>query len=117
ARALHDLGVESRIAVGRPAPGKGPIDDLVRERGPEPRPELSLRKHRRLFVNRADVARLARILEADPADVLHAHLDNAHGVAARARRALARALELPRSRRPIVVRSLYDDVAPPRSLR
>jgi glycosyltransferase involved in cell wall biosynthesis len=116
-KALHDLGVDSRIAVGRPAPGKGPLDDLVRERGLEPITELRLPKHRRLFVNRADVARLARILEADPADVIHAHLDNAHGVAARARRALARALELPRSGRPLVVRSLYDDSAPPRSLR
>ena len=35
ARALQELGVDSRIAVGRPSAGPGPIDDLVRERGLE----------------------------------------------------------------------------------
>lgn len=118
ARALLELNLDSRIAVGRPTPGPGPIDDLVRERGLEPLTDLRLPKHRRLFVNRADVKTLLRMLEADPVDILHAHLDNAHGVAARARRGLARALRHPPgSRRPIIVRSLYDDLAPPSSLR
>ncbi|HZN57210.1 MAG TPA: glycosyltransferase family 4 protein [Planctomycetota bacterium] len=118
ARALLERNVSSRIAVGRPAPGKGPLDDPVRDRGLEPITELLLPKHRRLFVNRADVKRLCRMLEAEPADVLHAHLDNAHGVAVRARHALARALrQPPRTRRPIVVRSLYDGEAPQPSIR
>ncbi len=118
ARALHELHADSRIAVGRPAEGKGPIDDLVRERGLEPITDLLLPKHRKLFVNRADVKRIARRLEADPIDVLHAHLDNAHGVAARARRALVKALRFPpKGRRPLVVRSLYDDAAPPATFR
>jgi glycosyltransferase involved in cell wall biosynthesis len=79
---------------------------------------LRLPKHRRLLLNRADVKRLARRLESSPADVLHAHLDNAHGVAIRARRALRRGLGLREAgRRPLVVRSLYDDTAPARTLR
>jgi glycosyltransferase involved in cell wall biosynthesis len=118
ARALFDLHVDSRIAVGRPRPGKGPIDDLVRERGLEPITELRLPKHRRLFLNRADVRRIAALLEREPVDVLHAHLDNAHGVAARARRACLRALGSGAAlRRPIVVRSIYEDEAPPPRLR
>ncbi len=84
----------------------------------EPVTDLILPKHRRLFVQRADVRRLARRLEAEPADVLHAHLDGAHASAARARRALARAIGLSaRVRRPLVVRSLYDGAAPASSLR
>jgi glycosyltransferase involved in cell wall biosynthesis len=47
-------------------------------------------------------------------DVLHAHLDNAHGTAARARRAFWKM----RGRgRPMIVRSLYDQVAPPQRFR
>ena len=118
ARALYELNTDSRIAVGREKPGPGPIDDLVRERGLEPITSLCLPKHRRLLTNRADVKRLAQMLEADPVDVIHAHLDNAHGVAIRARRALASALRLPPlDRRPLIVRSLYDDEAPRASLR
>lgn len=118
ARALCELGIDSAVAVGREKRGPGPIDDLVRERGLEPITELLLPKHRRLFMNRADVKQLSRRLEAEPVDVIHAHLDNAHGVAARARRALARTLRLPpRGRRPLVVRSLYDDEAPRAGLR
>ncbi|HVR72861.1 MAG TPA: glycosyltransferase family 4 protein [Planctomycetota bacterium] len=118
ARALLELGVDSRVAVGRPVAGGGPIDGLVRERGLEPITELRLPKHRRLLVNRADARRIGRILEADPVDILHAHLDNAHGIALRARRVLQRGLNLPAEvRRPLVVRSLYDDRAPPSTLR
>jgi glycosyltransferase involved in cell wall biosynthesis len=118
ARALHELTVDSRVAVGRPSPGKGPMDDLVRERGLEPITELRLPKHRRFLLNRSDVRRITRMLEADPVEIIHAHLDNAHGTAVRARRALSKALGLgARSRRPLVVRSLYDDQAPPPTLR
>lgn len=118
ARALFDLHVDSRIAVGRPRPGKGPIDDLVRERGLEPITELRLTKHRRLFLNRADVRRLSALMEREPVDVLHAHLDNAHGIAARARRVFRRALGAGGPLRfPIIVRSIYEDVAPPPRLR
>jgi len=115
ARALFELNVDSRVAVGRPAAGPGPIDDLVRERGLEPITDLRLPKHRRLLVNRRDSARLGHIIEKDPLDVLHAHLDNAHGIAARARRAYRKSLG--GKRRPLVVRSLYDDVAPRATLR
>jgi glycosyltransferase involved in cell wall biosynthesis len=118
ARALLELNIDSRIAVGRSAPGAGPIDQLVRERGLEPITELLLPKHRKLFVNRADVKGLSRMLEADPVDVIHSHLDNAHGVAARARRALSSALRMPpKGRHPLVVRSLYDSEAPHATLR
>ena len=113
ARALFDLHIDSTIAVGRPRPGKGPIDDLVRERGLEPITDLRLPKHRRLFINRMDVRRLCARLEREPVDVLHAHLDNAHGIAARARRSFLRAMGAAGPlRRPIIVRSLYEDVAP-----
>jgi glycosyltransferase involved in cell wall biosynthesis len=118
ARALFDLHVDSRIAVGRPRPGKGPIDDLVRERGLEPITDLRLPKHRRLFLNRADVRRIAALLEREPVDILHAHLDNAHGIAARARRVFLRAVGRAGAlRRPIIVRSIYDDAAPPPRFR
>src|SRR3989442_7148542 len=118
ARALYELTIDSGVAVGRPGPGKGPIDELVRERGLEPITELRLPKHRRFLLNRSDVRRMTRMLEADPVDIIHAHLDNAQGTAVRSRRSLAKALGLgARSRRPLVIRSLYDDSAPPPSLR
>jgi len=101
--------------VGRPAAGPGPIDDLVRERGLEPVMDLRLPKHRRLLVNRRDSALLGHLIEKDPLDVLHAHLDNAHGIAARARRAFRKSLG--GKGRPLVVRSLYDDTAPRATLR
>lgn len=116
ARALFELNEDSRVAVGRPAAGPGPIDDLVRERGLEPVTELRLSKHRRLLLNRRDAARLEHLIEKDPLDVLHAHLDNAHGIALRARRAYRRSLG-GKQVRPLVVRSLYDDTAPRSSLR
>lgn len=119
ARALYDLHVDARVAVGRELRGaKGPIDDLVRERELEPITTLLLSKHRRLLMNRGDVRQLVKMLEVEPVEVLHAHLDNAHTIAARARRGLHRALELPSGmRRPLLVRSLYDAQAPPPSLR
>jgi glycosyltransferase involved in cell wall biosynthesis len=118
ARALFERTMDSRIAVGRRAPGKGPIDDDVRARGIEPITDLYLPKHRRFFKNRLDVRRLAGILEADPVDIIHAHLDNAHGTAARVRRALLRGLGGNRAiRRPLVVRSLYDADPPPLTSR
>jgi glycosyltransferase involved in cell wall biosynthesis len=118
ARALFERHVDSRIAVGRSAGGPGPLDEAVRARGLEPVTLLRLPKHRRLFVNRADASALARWLERDPFDVLHAHLDNAHGIAARARRAFRRGIGAGDGlRRPILARSLYDDVAPRAGLR
>ena len=107
ARALFELNEDSRVAVGRPGAGPGPIDDLVRERGLEPVADLRLSKHRRLLLNRRDAARLEHLIEKDPLDVLHAHLDNAHGIALRARRAYRRSLG-GKQVRPLVVRSLYD---------
>jgi len=128
ARALQELDVDSRVAVGRPKPGAGPIDDLVRERGIEPITELCLPKHRQPLVNRADLRSLLSMLEADPVEVIHAHLDNAHGVSVRARRGLLKATSAAtrspvtgspgtRRRGPLVVRSLYDDAIPRSSLR
>jgi glycosyltransferase involved in cell wall biosynthesis len=123
ARALQELDVDSRVAVGRPQPGEGPIDHLVRERGIEPITELCLPKHRRLWANRADLLRLLPMLEADPVDVIHAHLDNAHGLSLRARRGLAEATPrvlgspVATGPRPLIVRSLYDDEIPRSSLR
>lgn len=115
ARALGDLGVDSEVAVGRPSPGEGPIDDLVRERGLEPVTDLRLPKHRRILVNRADRRRLIALLERRPVDILHAHLDNAHDTAGK----VSRALEARRGRvaAPRVVRTLYDDAVPPETGR
>lgn len=109
ARSLLELGMDSRVAVGRPSGGKGPIDDLVRERGLEPITALRLNKHRGLFSNFADVRVLRRLLAEDPVDIVHVHLDNAHGIALRALSTAAK--------RPLLVRSLYDAAAPPASRR
>ena len=118
ARALQDLEIDSRVAVGRPKPGAGPIDDLVRERGIEPVTDLCLPKHRQLWVNRADLRRLLSMLEADPVEVIHAHLDNAHGVSIRTCRGFSKARASVKTRsRPLVVRSLYDDEVPHSSMR
>jgi glycosyltransferase involved in cell wall biosynthesis len=115
ATALADLGLRSEVAVGRGPWGGGPIDDLVRDRGIEPLTDFLLPKHRRLFANLRDVRRLAERIAAAPVDVLHAHLDNAHGVALRARALARRRGGLPAGT--LVVRSLYDDHAPAASVR
>ena len=107
AHALGDLSADSRVAVGRLHPGDGSIDDLVRDRGLEPVRDLLLPKHRRFFANRADVRKLSAMLRAEPVEILHAHLDNAHATAARARGTLGD------GRGPLIVRSLYDDTTPP----
>jgi glycosyltransferase involved in cell wall biosynthesis len=115
ARALADLGVGSDVAVGRPGPGKGPIDDLVRERGLEPVTDLRLPKHRSLLANRGDRRRLVGLLEKQPVDILHAHLDNAHGTAEKVSRTIA--TRRGRDAAPRVVRTLYDDKVPPKTGR
>ncbi len=107
ASALNSVGVHSRVAVGRPSLEEpGPIDEQVRERGLEPITCLRLSKHRRVLTNRRDAAKLAKILSEAPVEVLHVHLDNAHRIAALARR------QLPPALRPLIVRTLYDGEGP-----
>lgn len=116
AKALADLGARSDVAVGRPRRGPGPIDEDVRQRGLEPVTELLLPKHRALLANLSDVRRLARRIARDSPEVLHAHLDNAHGIALRARARAARGGAVA-ARRTLVVRSVYEDHAPRDSSR
>jgi glycosyltransferase involved in cell wall biosynthesis len=113
ARALGEIGLDSRVAIGAPGADRGPLDQEVRERGLEPLTSLRLSKHRRVLGDLRDVRALARLLREDPVDVIHVHLDNAHGIAARARRRS----RVPGEKGPLIVRSLYDDRVPPSSPR
>jgi hypothetical protein len=118
ARALLAAGAETRVAVGRAPSGNGVLDDILRRKGLEPFPGLELPKHRRLLANRRDAARLVEHLRREPVDVLHAHLDTAHGTAARVVHLLGRTTAGAAGRgTPLVVRSLYDDRAPRPTLR
>lgn len=84
-RALRDVGVETEFAC---APDAGKSINMVvesaRARGIEPILDFHLRKHRHPWYNFQDVRRLRRYLTEHPFDIVHAHLDNDHEIAARA---------------------------------
>ena len=65
-RALVDLGVECRVAVGRPPAGDRGLADILRQRELDSIEGLELPKHRRLLANRRDARRLADILQREP---------------------------------------------------
>lgn len=83
---------------------KAPFNYLAakaRELGVEAITDLHLAKHRSWFRNPADVRRLTHILESEPFEVVHCHLDNDFRIACRALRRLRR-------QPPRLVRTAYE---------
>ncbi len=109
-------GIDARIVVGRaPRDGEDWVRDEARARGLEPvLPDVRLSKHLRLLANRRDARAVARYLEAEAVDLLHAHTPNDHWIAGGAARRAARAAGGPR---PPVVRTFYDGAGPEPTLR
>ena len=99
ATALQARGHEVHFACGHDRDGRSLIARRAEERGLALLDGLRLSKHRGLLAGAGDVKRLARWLRENPVDVLHAHMDNDHAVAAKA---AGKA-----NARPILVRSLY----------
>jgi glycosyltransferase involved in cell wall biosynthesis len=116
--SLRELGVDTRLAVGRSPVEPRPLDSVLEERRIEPISGLYLNKHRHPLTDRLDARRLVAVLAEQPVDVLHAHLDNAHEIAMRTCRYLralsnmGRKVTIPR-----VVRTLYDGEAPAKNRR
>lgn len=100
ARGLRAAGLDARFACGRAPAGEVSVRERARERGLEPVLEgITLSKHVRYLANWRDARAIARYVEAEAIDVLHAHMPNDHAIAARALAAN------PRAR---LVRTCYD---------
>ncbi|MBI1852421.1 MAG: glycosyltransferase family 4 protein [Planctomycetes bacterium] len=102
-RAGHDV----LFACGRPVKGcENFVAREARARGIEPILQFRLNKHRRPLDNLHDQRRLPKFIEREQIDIVHAHLDNDHLLAARAVRSLSRAVP--------VVRTYYGGEPPSR---
>jgi len=105
AGALHGAGWDTTFLCGREPRGRdNGILRAAQERGVPTRTGLNLSKHINPFPNYPDSWKLRRWMAEDRIDLVHAHLRNAHIVAALAARRL--------SPRPLVVRSCYAGEGP-----
>ncbi len=98
---LSDRGVDLTFAAGRSLDGATGVEDLARKRGLRVDSRLTLSKHGKPLLTLRDVLRLKRWLAQEPFDIIHAHLQNDHLMAA-----LAAPRSLP------IVRTLYDAELP-----
>jgi glycosyltransferase involved in cell wall biosynthesis len=109
--AQRRLGLDARLACGRwdrPGDSGSSVEARAREKGLDPL-VLELTKHFNVASAGRDVPRLRDVIRSERFDVLHAHMKNAHLLAALAARSLAP--------RPVIVRSSYEADGPHRGLR
>ena len=103
--ALRKAGWDVAFACGQTThASRNGVLRAANERGVPVRTELRLRKHRNPLVNRRDARRLREWLRAEPFDLIHANLRNAHVVAALAVRQ--------REGRPLLVRTCFAGQGP-----
>ncbi len=110
AAALAKRGLDIRFACsGVPFGVEDALEKRVRERGIEPVTAFALSKHFNFFANRRDAQALARYLEQEEIDIVHAHRLQDHWIAAAAIRRS--------SRKSLLVRTCHDGVPQRKSLR
>lgn len=110
AATLARRGMDVRFACSPlPFDAEDALEKRARERGLEPLTAFALAKHFNVFQNRRDAAAIARYVDAEGIDILHAHRLQDHWIAAMAAR---------RARRPVrVVRTSHDAVPQRKTIR
>ncbi len=109
-KTLVGRGLDVRLAVSPlPFEAEDSIIRRARERGIAPITDFRLAKHFDFFANRRDAEALARYIDAEGIDIVHAHRLQDHWIAALAIRKAAR--------KPFLVRTCHDGVPQKKSLR
>lgn len=109
-KALSARGLDVRFACSPlPFDAQDAIEKRARERGITPITSFRLAKHFDFFANRKDAEALARHIDAEGIDIVHAHRLQDHWVAAAAVKRSAR--------KPFLVRTCHDGVPQKRSIR
>lgn len=86
AEALRERGHEVLFACGCDRDGRSIVAEHARGRMVPLLEGLRLNKHRKIISDAADARQMALWLRKNPVDVIHAHMDNDHAIAARASR-------------------------------